>query len=246
MKPQVVQRLIALNHQFYQTFGEEFATTRRRVQPGVKRLMSRWEKTARILDLGCGGGQLARALAEAGHRGGYLGLDFSVTLLREAALVPRSYSALFIQADLTRPESWEESVRRAAPFDVIVAFAVLHHLPTQQLRLQLLQVVRRLLHPQGLFCHSEWQFLNSSRWRNRIQPWESIGLAPDDVDEGDYLLDWRHGGRGLRYVHHFSLQELEALAAAAGFEIQETFLSDGENGRLGLYQVWAISSNAIA
>lgn len=246
MKPEVVQRLIEINRQFYQNFGEAFATTRRRVQPGVRRLLLRWKKTDRVLDLGCGGGQLARELASAGHRGGYIGLDFSLPLLREAKRVPSAYSALFLQADLTRPDEWEEKVARAAPFNVITAFAVLHHIPSHVLRLRLLQSVRRLLHPQGRFYHSEWQFLNSARWSRRVQPWESVGLSAADVDEGDYLLDWRHEGYGLRYVHHFSLPELEALAREAGFEVVETFLSDGENNRLGLYQVWCISSKATA
>ena len=58
------------------------------------------------------------------------------------------------------------------------------------------------------------------------------------MDPGDYLLDWRSGGQGLRYVHHFSREELGALAAAYGFEVVETFESDGEGGRLGLYGVW--------
>jgi len=58
------------------------------------------------------------------------------------------------------------------------------------------------------------------------------------VDFGDYLLDWRSGGRGLRYVHHFDEAELNALAAASRFRVQETFYADGEGGRLGLYQVW--------
>jgi hypothetical protein len=58
------------------------------------------------------------------------------------------------------------------------------------------------------------------------------------VDAGDYLLDWRQGGSGLRYVHHFDEAELSALAATTGFRVLETFYSDGEGGRLGLYQVW--------
>jgi hypothetical protein len=31
-----------------------------------------------------------------------------------------------------------------------------------------------------------------------------VGLSANDVDPGDYLLDWRSGGEGLRYIHHFS------------------------------------------
>ena len=68
--------------------------------------------------------------------------------------------------------------------------------------------------------------------------WERIGLTATDVDAGDYLLDWRRGGEELRYVHQFSEEELSALATESGFEVAETFYSDGEGGRLGLYQVW--------
>jgi hypothetical protein len=82
--------------------------------------------------------------------------------------------------------------------------------------------------------------LNSPRLAARVQPWEAISLSQDDVDPGDYLLDWRQGGTGLRYVHYFSEPELAELAASTDFEVVESFLSDGENYRLGLYQVWRL------
>lgn len=85
---------------------------------------------------------------------------------------------------------------------------------------------------------SNWDFLASDRLRRRIIPWQMIGLADDDVEPGDYLLDWRRGGHGLRYVHHFTPPALESLARDAGFEVDETFRADGEGGRLGLYQSW--------
>jgi hypothetical protein len=58
------------------------------------------------------------------------------------------------------------------------------------------------------------------------------------VEQGDYLLDWRRGGLGIRYVHHFSAEELARLAADSGFRIIESFDSDGKEGDLSLYQVW--------
>jgi redox-sensitive bicupin YhaK (pirin superfamily) len=61
------------------------------------------------------------------------------------------------------------------------------------------------------------------------------------VDENDYLLDWRRGGEGLRYVHHFDEAELNAMATASGFQVREMFRSDGENGQLGLYQIWEVT-----
>ena len=80
--------------------------------------------------------------------------------------------------------------------------------------------------------------MNSEKLKDRIQPWEDAGLSPEEVEPGDYLLDWRSGGLGLRYAHHFSAQELSQLAAETGFRLVESFFSDGEGGRLGLYQVW--------
>jgi hypothetical protein len=95
-----------------------------------------------------------------------------------------------------------------------------------------------LLKPDGLFIHSHWQFLNSERLQARIQPWETAAISSSDVDANDYLLDWRSGGAGLRYVHCFDESELYVLARSAGFDVVETFHSDGETKNLGLYQIW--------
>jgi hypothetical protein len=80
--------------------------------------------------------------------------------------------------------------------------------------------------------------LNSSRWRERVQPWERIEMSAAEVEPGDALLDWRSGGFGLRYVHLFSEEELAWLAQKTGYTVIDTFFSDGEGGKLGLYQIW--------
>jgi len=116
---------------------------------------------------------------------------------------------------------------------------VLHHLPGADLRRRLMQQVRQRLTPGGRFIHSEWQFHHSPRLTGRILPWETIGLTHADVDPGDTLLDWRQGGRGLRYVHLFDEEELAILAQSSGFTLQDSFYSDGRSGDLALYQIWA-------
>lgn len=241
MQPEIVSRLLALNHQFYQTQGLEFSTTRQRLQPGVNLLLNRIAFGNRILDLGCGNGQLARHLSQAGFRGDYLGLDASSAMLAEINQHPIGLPNFrFVLADIAIPD-WEENLiseGMGGGYDRILAFAILHHIPGNELRRQILRKVRRLISNDGYFIHSEWQFLNSPRLVKRIQPWEAIGLSSKQVDPGDYLLDWRRGGYSLRYVHSFTLEELSSLAADSGFQILETFESDGENNRLGLYQVW--------
>jgi SAM-dependent methyltransferase len=237
-------RLIALNREFYDRFGASFSATRGRLQPGVKRILKTLRGDESVLDLGCGNGGFARELARRGHRGPYLGLDFSPPLLREAESRPGEFSATFLQADLTQLSvigdqlsvvSHQLSV--AEGWSLITAFAVLHHIPGDELRLNLLRKVCDLLADHGRFVLSNWQFLNSPRLKRRIQPWSEVDLSDKDVDPGDYLLDWRKGGRGLRYVHQFSAEELTRLAGQAGMRVSESFLSDGEGGKLGLYQV---------
>jgi tRNA (uracil-5-)-methyltransferase TRM9 len=239
MNAETVARLLSLNKQFYQTFGREFSSTRQRLQPGVQRILDTLTGDESQLDLGCGNGELARERMRRGQRGPYTGLDFSAPLLEVARHGWEDAPTTFIRADLAAAD-WDKRllspIRQA--FDLVTAFAVLHHIPGTNMRISIMQKVHDLLRPNGQFIHSEWQFLSSDKLKSRLQPWQEIGISDQDVDPGDALLDWRSGGRGLRYVHSFDEAELEALAEASRFRICSAFLSDGENGQLGLYQVW--------
>lgn len=244
---ETVQRLIELNRTFYTDFGEPFSATRGRIQPGVRRILDSLKGDESILDLGCGNGELARTLARRGLRGAYLGLDFSLPLLEDAESLLEGFSAEFREADLTQLPvirnqlSVTDDPHTEAGWSLITAFAVLHHIPSQGLRLDILRTIHELLAKDGRFIHSNWQFLNSPRLRQRIQDWSQSGLTESQVDPGDYLLDWRSGGQGWRYVHHFTEAELDDLARLSGFRVVETFYSDGKEGNLAIYQEWRLS-----
>ena len=235
-------RLLELNREFYTRFGDSFSATRHRIQPGVRRALEMLKGDENILDLGCGNGELARELAKRDHRGSYLGVDFSLPLLRDAASQPETFFAMFKEVDLTQLSAFRDQLLASGHWSLITAFAVMHHIPSRELRLNILNTVHQLLKSDGLFIHSNWQFLNSEKLKARIQPWEASAVSMSEVDAGDYLLDWRSGGIGLRYVHHFNEEELRQLANESGFEIINSFYSDGERGNLGLYQIWKISS----
>lgn len=245
MDDRIVQKLISINSEFYQTFGSYFSTTRMRLQPGVRKIIEDLPDNVDVLDLGCGNGELAVTLAQRDRRGRYLGFDFSSELIEIARKKLDAYPKYaFIQGNLASAD-WASQVRdyldtqgEKPTFDVVFAFAVLHHLPGRELHVKTLCKIYNLLYWEGRFIHSNWQFLNSQRLRERIQSWEVVDLTPEDVDRGDYLLDWRHGGYGFRYVHHFDEDELFGLAREMGFITVDSFYSDGEGGKLGLYQVW--------
>lgn len=243
MNPEVVEKLTSLNRQFYHDFAVHFSDTRQRLQPGIRAIVEKLPGEIHALDLGCGNGSLACALVGSTRRGSYLGIDFSEKLLRiardrVAAITPEEGLLItnWLQVDLT---TWDSlPVVPASAFSEVFAFAVLHHIPDALTRLLLLHTIRRLIQDGGRLYFSNWQFLNSQRLRARILPWENIGLTDEQVDKGDHLLDWRRGGQGLRYAHHFTQEELDRLAQETGFIIEDAFLSDGEQGRLGLYNTW--------
>jgi tRNA (uracil-5-)-methyltransferase TRM9 len=238
VKAAVAQRLIDLNKEFYQKLASPFSATRSRVQPGVRGILSKLGGTETILDLGCGNGSVAGDLTRREHTGRYVGLDFSEELLAAAMMKAEGANFTFAQADLTAEGLAEHPAVSGQQFDLVISLACLHHIPSHELRLRLLVAARSLVAADGRFVLSNWQFLNSTKLTARIQPWETAGLAENQLDPNDYLLDWRGGGLGLRYVHHFDLAELEGLAKEAGFIVEETYSADGDTGNLALYQVW--------
>ena len=152
-------------------------------------------------------------MGSPGSTGSYLGLDFSAQLLEEARRslpqsLPDNLKVSFSTVNLFEP-NWPEKLIPQS-FNGVLAFASLHHLPGMELRTRILQQVHSLLVPGGLFIHSNWQFQHSPRLMARRQPWQAIGLAEQDVEPGDTLLDWRYTlpgepeQTGLRYVHLFS------------------------------------------
>lgn len=227
---------MALNREFYQTLAGPFAATRGKVQPGAQRLLERIPARAAVADLGCGNGNAAKFLAGRGFHGRYDGVDLSQSLLEIARAERYSFPAAFHHADFLEP-GWEQPVSGSL-FDFILAFAVLHHIPGEPARVSFLSACRNLLAPGGRLFLSSWQFQRSERLRERIVAWSATGLRDSDIDEGDYLLDWRHERRGLRYVHVISAQERSALAAQAGFTEIESFESDGKEKNLADYAVW--------
>lgn len=235
MKKEIIEKIIEVNRQFYQKFGEEFSATRGRIQPGVRKILGRIGRDQSILDLGCGNGEFARQLAGAGHAAPYLGVDFSLPLLKDARVVPEHFPARFLALDITLPQ-WSGI---SGQYSVITAFAVLHHIPGEKTRLQILKNLYKHLAPNGEFIFSNWQFLNSERLREKhLLSWDLVNIPETKVDKGDYLLDWRRGGFGIRYAHQYSEAELARLAEMSGFNIVDSFYSDGATGNLGLYQIW--------
>lgn len=247
MELATIEKLNALNREFYDAHAEAFADSRPRLAPGVKRVLADIPPGARVLEVGCGDGKVGRWLARRGTDY-YLGLDISAGMITRARRfthhAERSVDRepdtdngsriTFQNIDVISPNL--PTLLPPEPFGCILAFATFHHLPGRETRQRVLQTLAHHLAPGSLLAMSNWQFTRSARLMKRVADWSTLGLAEDDVEAGDYLLTWeRMGKQGLRYVHLLDETEARELAVSAGLKVVEVFESDGVTSALAEY-----------
>lgn len=232
MTPVTAQMLIALNRAFYLDHAAAFTATRPRLRPQIARWLAQMPPGARVLELGCGDGKVARRLAG----GVYVGVDISPAMLQLAVQrnqqAPPTAVCHWVCADVADPH-WPTRLPLTT-FDVVVALAVWQHLPGLALRHRVTGQVAGLLAPGGWLMWSHWQLSRDpARLARLARPWAALGLTPAEVEPGDYLLSWERAGRtGLRYVHEITAAETRALLAHAGLTLHQIHISADPAERL--------------
>ncbi|MGE5138070.1 MAG: class I SAM-dependent methyltransferase [Rudaea sp.] len=236
MQPELVKLLLDLNREFYAAFARDFSDTRSSERLNLDPIAPYLANGLRLLDAGCGNGRLAERLDREGLALDYLGVDAAEKLIAVAERRKRTFrnvKAEFRTADLSEP-GWGDSLRDRGPFDLILALAVLHHLPGFELRRRVLSDMRSFLAPGGHIILSNWQFYGSERLRGKIVPWGTIGVDERELEPGDALIDWKRGGEGVRYVHLLQEEEVSRLAGESALAVVDQFLADRD---LNLFSV---------
>jgi 2-polyprenyl-3-methyl-5-hydroxy-6-metoxy-1,4-benzoquinol methylase len=232
MRQEIIQILQDINKQFYSKFATSFARSRAPREPGLDKILHRIKNGAKVLDLGCGHGRIADQLSEGVA---YTGLDYSREMLAVAASRSKTRKAqvLFVICNLLDTK-WPDFVR-LSEYQWIFIRAVLHHIPSYAKRQWLVTQAARYLSQDGQLILANWQFLNIKRLHKRLLSWDVVGLSETDVESGDYLLDWKRDGYGIRYVHFIDEEETRKLAEGAGLKVTELFYADGHTNDLTLY-----------
>ncbi|MEZ4638042.1 MAG: class I SAM-dependent methyltransferase [Caldilineaceae bacterium] len=247
MQPATVERLLAVNREFYRTVAEHFDATRQGWTPGHLAILPYFETGAKqtpisVLDVGCGNGRLARLLADQGIACRYTGVDNDAHLLHlatEAVDPLLGIDARFVRADLSAAD-WAAPLHEEQ-FDVVLCLATVQHLPGYAMRRRLFEDFRRLSRRWAIL--SFWQFLTSPRFVAKQIDWAEVGLTAADVEPGDALLPWQQGVRAVRYVHQIDAAEVARLAADTGWRVHDLFRADGKEGDLNLYTVLEAEQN---
>lgn len=204
------QYLLDKTRQDYNTIAEGFSSTRRFVWRGLESLYDYALPGEKVLDLGCGNGRLLQIFKEIDVD--YTGVDSSEKLIEIAKKTyPNTKFEVADALNLPFPSNH---------FDKVYSIAVLHHIPSHELRKYFLEGVRRVLKPEGLFILTVWDVW---RWRNFKKIFKFVLLkliGRSKMDFKDIFVPWQQDCQ--RYVHCFSKKELIRLIKKSGFEVKET------------------------
>ncbi|MFQ5493409.1 MAG: class I SAM-dependent methyltransferase [Candidatus Dojkabacteria bacterium] len=236
MRPETVDKLNELNRKFYSKVAEDFSDSRQYFWKGWNILWDWIElkglTVGKILDAGSGNGRFAEFLIQRmGNDFEYLGIDYSRDLLGRAKHLASDHIQ-FDEMDLIT-----DLKKLKGRFELIVLFGVMHHIPGYENRVKLLQGLSKHLTKGGHLVATSWRFDRDKQLFDRKLSWNDSGLDESDLENGDFLLDWRRKKQARRYVHLALPEEQESLVNDSGLEIKYHFEADGKEGNLNRYVI---------
>ena len=200
-----------------------------------------------VFDLACGNLRFERYLEEAlpGVELRVYAVDSCDELVASAdgPNTPVTYESADIVGGLIDGSPLSR-LHHAPQSDIAVSFGFLHHIPGEELRVRVLEGLVDAVRPGGCVAVSLWQFMNNPAFAAKAevthaQAIEALDIAPDALDEGDYLLGWKNAEGVWRYCHHFSDEEIDRLVAAVSDRARliDAFEADGRTGAMNRYVV---------
>lgn len=195
----------------YNIIAESFSNTRNHDWKEFELIKKYLIQDADILDVGCGNGRLVSFLNKniTMH---YLGVDNSHGLIQESKKLHPEQS--FEERDILNLKDCYNK------YDITFCIAVLHHLPSAELRKKAIIELAKTLKPNGIAMITAWNLfqpkyekhLKIARLKNII----SLGIKKAQ----DTFIPW--GKTGIkRYYYAFKQEEIESLIQKCGLLILE-------------------------
>lgn len=274
MKPEICNALAQLNTRFYERNAASFSQTRNAPWDGWRRCMAACgldtvdapmpnaatpnapaPRTCSVLDIACGNLRFEAFLAGAFPQvdWSFFAIDNCEPLVetgQEIVAMNVHFTCEDIIGNLLEGLPAAEpantpALAAAVPFDLVVSFGFLHHIPSFELRRQFLIEALNQVKPDGHLVVSFWQFMNDPSRRAKVEhthaeALDSTHFGPDDLEPGDYLLGWKNEPGNYRYCHHFTGEEIDRLIVALEphASVVESFSADGKTNNLNRYVVF--------
>jgi ubiquinone/menaquinone biosynthesis C-methylase UbiE len=207
MDKKYAEHLLNKTKEDYNLISNQFSSTRQFFWRDLEYLIHYTSSGDKVLDLGCGNGRLLGIFKERKINIDYIGVDNSDKLVEEAK---KNFPGVNFQIanalKLPFPENY---------FDKVYSIAVLHHIPSKELRSQFLKEIKRVLRPGGLLILTVWNL-----WRRKTACksfFENAFLkiiGKSKLDFKDTFYPWKSNeGKTLaqRYFHLFTRRELKKI-----------------------------------
>lgn len=227
MEKKYAEYLLKKTSQDYNLIAADFSRTRECPWPETKFLFDEYLiPEEKILDLGCGNGRYFEFFK--GKNVDCFGVDSSEKLIEIAKnKYPKARFQVADAFNLPFSNNF---------FDKVYSIAVLHHIPSNEFRLQFLKEIRKVLKSGGLLILTVWRFHD---WQERLLiPRYTILklLGKSKLDFGDVFEPW--GKKIERYYHCFSKKELINLVKKADFKIKKFgIIKNGKGNRQNIYLI---------
>lgn len=222
MKKDYANYILQENQKNYNLIAKDFSQTRQYPWEETQFLFEKYlQPRDKVLDLGCGNGRYYPIFFE--KKTDYTGIDNSKGLIQECQ---KKYpKAEFIVADAFNLPFSDNY------FDVIFSMAVLHHIPSKELRLKFFSEAKRVLRTKGILVLTVWRPCGKKGRGLLIKYMLLRVLGKTKLDFGDVFEPWGKD-KILLYRRHFFKQELIKLAKRSGFTIKERGLIKNKTGKL--------------
>ena len=180
----------------------------------------------RVLDLGCGNARSYEFFKNKDIQ--YIGTDNSENLIK---IAKEKYPKADFRTDNALNINFPNNY-----FDKVYSIAVLHHIPSKELRLQFLKQAKRVLKQDGKLILTVWCLCNKKEKLLLLKYTILKIIGKSDLDFKDVLKPWSDITK--RYYHWFSKKELVKLAKKAGFKIEKIGVIKNEGGsRQNIYLI---------
>lgn len=255
MNSEIVAKLNLINKNFYQTAGQIWNPSKNYYWEGWDKIFAilsdnKFCNDYQVLDAGCGNARFFNFLASKindKRSFTYTGLDFSREMLENTLQINETNKKMaicdFVSEDILY---FLQANKFQTSYNLISAFGVFHHIPGADNRLKLFEQLTKLLRPNGLLVFTTWQFLDVPRLCKRLidrdaeykqKVMQRLELSQNDLEHGDYILDWVKKVTAYRYAHYFEPDEIQIWLDTTNLELVKSFVSDGRSGRRNKYYV---------
>lgn len=152
------------------------------------------------------------------------------------------------------PACTVEALFDAPLADVSVCFGFMHHVPSCEYRVRVLDALVRQTRPGGIIAISFWEFMNDERMAKKAvraearaeltPPFEGYDSA--QFETGDHLIGWQNDRHAYRYCHNFDDSQITDLVRGVRTFYKSTevpvrelerFYADGRSGNMNRYVV---------